>query len=511
MNVLDLIPTFGWPASDVLLACEPGKNVPLVPISRLSAISGTEVKNYLDKVKEYELAQATPSPYINDKAWMKNIIHVIGGADSSENATFRGYMNGYKTILQDSLMGANVETFEKTSTSYVEQASGERIEQLINSGLTEIGYFGHSSANTLAFNLSSPDLYKNAGRYPFFNVSGCNAGAFFNFDAQRLSGNMSISEKYVLAPQKGSIAFMASTYLGIPPFLNFYNNRLHRNMAYDLYGNSLGRQIQQVLQDLGSNSGSLDFYTRIHLEELNLHGDPAIKVNPFTLPDFAIEDPLVRITPNTVTVADDKFSLKVKWYNIGRAINDSIRISIRRKLPNDSIQIIYNKLVLAPASSDSISIDVPINPVTDKGLNKLFVSLDLENRVTEAYETNNDVTKDFYILEDELRPIIPYNFSIVNKQNITFSASTANPLAEQHQYLMEIDTTELFNSGLKKQYSASGNGGVIQFTPTDITFRDSTVYYWRTSMVPTNGTQPVWNNFSFIYLNGSTTGFNQFH
>lgn len=511
MNVLDLIPTFGWPASDVLLACEPGKNVPLVPISRLSAISGTEVKNYLDKVKEYELAQATPSPYINDKAWMKNIIHVIGGADSSENATFRGYMNGYKTILQDSLMGANVETFEKTSTSYVEQASGERIEQLINSGLTEIGYFGHSSANTLAFNLSSPDLYKNAGRYPFFNVSGCNAGAFFNFDAQRLSGNMSISEKYVLAPQKGSIAFMASTYLGIPPFLNFYNNRLHRNMAYDLYGNSLGRQIQQVLQDLGSNSGSLDFYTRIHLEELNLHGDPAIKVNPFTLPDFAIEDPLVRITPNTVTVADDKFSLKVKWYNIGRAINDSIRISIRRKLPNDSIQIIYNKLVLAPASSDSISIDVPINPVTDKGLNKLFVSLDLENRVTEAYETNNDVTKDFYILEDELRPIIPYNFSIVNKQNITFSASTANPLAEQHQYLMEIDTTELFNSGLKKQYSASGNGGVIQFTPTDITFRDSTVYYWRTSMVPTNGTQPVWNNFSFIYLNGSTTGFNQSH
>lgn len=510
-NKLDLVPTFGWPASDVLLACEPAKNVPLIPISRLSAVNGTEIKNYLDKVKEYEQVQATNSPSISDKAWMKNIIHVIGGADSSENATFRGYMNNYKTMLEDSLMGAHVESFEKTSTSYIEQASGERIEQMINEGVTEIGYFGHSSANTLAFNLSSPDLYHNNGRYPFFNVSGCSAGNFFNFDAQRLTGTMSISEKYVLAPQKGSIGFLASTYLGIPPFLNFYNNRLHRTMAYDLYGNAIGKQIQKVLEDLGSNPGSLDFYTRIHLEELNLHGDPAIKVNPFTLPDYAIEDPLVKISPNVVTVADDKFSLKVKWVNIGRAINDSIRILIKRKLPNDTVQVVYNKLVLAPANSDSITLDVAINPVTDRGLNKIFVSIDADSKVNELYESNNDITKDFYILEDELRPVIPYNFSIVNQQGITFTGSTANPLSEQRQYLMEIDTTELFNSSIKKQYSATGTGGIVQFTPTDFTFSDSTVYYWRTSMVPVDATAPVWNSFSFIYMSGSSTGFNQSH
>ncbi|MBC7687132.1 MAG: hypothetical protein H7211_03025, partial [Aquabacterium sp.] len=32
---LDLVQTFGWPASDILLACEPGQMVPLVPIARL--------------------------------------------------------------------------------------------------------------------------------------------------------------------------------------------------------------------------------------------------------------------------------------------------------------------------------------------------------------------------------------------------------------------------------------------------------------------------------------------
>jgi hypothetical protein len=70
-----------------------------------------------------------------------------------------------------------------------------------------IGYFGHSSANSLEFNLSSPESYNNTGKYPFFNVSGCTAGNLFIFDSLRLIGSMSLSEKYVLTPQKGSIGF----------------------------------------------------------------------------------------------------------------------------------------------------------------------------------------------------------------------------------------------------------------------------------------------------------------
>ncbi len=511
VNKLDLVPTFGWPASDILLACEAGKNVPLIPIGRVSAVNGTELKNYLNKVKEYEQVQSTPSAFVADKAWMKSVIHVVGGADSAENAQFKGYLDNYKRILEDSLMGARVETFEKTSTSAVEQANGERIAQLINEGVTEVGYFGHSSANTLAFNLSSPDIYNNKGRYSFFNVSGCSAGNFFTFDPQRLSGTMSISEKYVLADQRGSIAFLASTSLGIPPFLNFYNNQLHGAMSRDLYGNTLGSQVKRVLEDLGSNSGTLDFYTRIHLEQINLHADPAIKLNHFALADYAIEDPLVKISPNMITVADNSFSLKVKMVNLGRAVKDSIRVSIKRKLPNDSIQVIFNQLIPAPFNADSLLLTVPINPLTEKGLNTIMISLDTDNRVMEQYETNNDLSKEFYIFEDEVRPVTPYNYSIVNQQNITFTASTANPLSEQRQYLMEVDTTEQFNSPYKKQYTATGTGGIIQFTGNNISFTDSTVYYWRTSMVPVDGTQPVWNIFSFIYLAGSSTGFNQSH
>ena len=108
-------------------------------------------------------------------------------------------------------------------------------------------------------------------------------------------------------------------------------------------------------------------------------------------------------------------------------------------------------------------------------------------------------------------PISPYNYSIVNQQNITYYGSTANPLSGQRQYVMEIDTTELYNSAFKKTYNISGVGGIIEFKPGNITFTDSTVYYWRTATIPAPNNNYIWNSYSFIYLPNSTAGFNQLH
>lgn len=510
---LDMVQTFGWPASDILLACNPGTNVPTVPIGRLGAINGTEVGTYLDKMKQYEQAQQSPSQTIGDKGWMKNMLHTIGGSDSLENAQFSVYMNGYKSIVEDTLFGARVETFAKTSVATIEQQQSQRIAELFQEGLSYVKYFGHSSANELAINLNYPENYQNAGKYPFMHISGCTVGNFFTFNVNRPTNylGMSLSEKYVLISQKGSIGFLGSTHFGIAPFLNFYNDKLYNKISRTMYGNTIGNQLKATLQDLGANPTSLDFYTRMHMEEINLHGDPALKINAFTRPDYVIEDQLVKFTPTIISVADQTFKLDIKMMNIGRAIKDSIRVTIKQKLPNDSIRVLYNQIIPAILYMDSVSLTVPINPTTDKGLNKLLVSLDVDNRVSELSETNNDLIKDFYIFEDELRPISPYNYSIVKQQNITFYASTANPLSTQRQYVMEVDTTELYNSVFKKAYSVSGVGGVVEFKPANITFTDSTVYYWRTATVPAPGSNYIWNNYSFIYLPNSSDGYNQSH
>ncbi|RYY50842.1 MAG: hypothetical protein EOO06_02725 [Chitinophagaceae bacterium] len=506
-----LVPTFGWPASDVLLVSNPATALPLVPIGRVAAVSPIEVNNYLQKVIQYEQAQRSQSPYIGDKAWMKDFIHVIGGKDSSESQAFKFYMDGYKRIAEDTLMGAQVETFSKTSTGVVQQASSDRILQLMTQGLGFIGYFGHSSANTFEFNLSSPDQYNNQGKYPFFNVSGCSAGNFYIYDPLRLSGNLSISEKYILSNQRGSIGFLADTHFGIPPFLNYYNDNFYTLFSKSMYGGTVGNQINEVLRLMGGGSTTLDFFNRIHMEEIALHGDPAIKINHFAKPDYAIEEASVKVSPTIISVADNNFNVKVKMNNIGKATGDSIWVYVKRKLPNDSIRVLFDQKIPGIRNTDSLEFTVPIAPTTDKGLNQLIVELDYKFGVDELFETNNKITKDFYIFEDELRPTYPYNFSIVNQQNLTYVANTANPLGANRQYVMEIDTTVLFNSALKKVYNTSGIGGIVQFTPTNITFTDSTVYYWRVSMVPVDNTPVIWNGFSFVYLPNSTSGFNQSH
>ncbi|MGB4845848.1 MAG: C25 family cysteine peptidase [Ferruginibacter sp.] len=510
---LDLVQTFGWPASDILLSSNPGQLIPLIPIGRLGAINGTEVGIYLDKMKEYEQVQQLSSPTIGDKAWMKNMLHTIGGSTESENNEFLGYMNGYKAVVQDTLFGANVETFTKTSVATIEQEQSQRISELFQEGLSYVKYFGHSSANELAINLNYPENYQNTGKYPFMHVSGCTVGNFFTFNTNRVLGytGMSLSEKYIFLNHKGSIGFLGSTHFGVAPFLNFYNTSYYSEFSRNLYGSSVGKVIQKTIQNLGSSPGTLDPLSRMHMEEITLHGDPALKINSFAKPDYVIEDQLVKFIPNLISVADNHFNIDIKMLNIGKSVRDSMRVTVKQKLPNDTVKILFSQLIPATLYQDSLYLTVPINPITDKGLNRLTVTLDDGNRIDELYEINNEITKDFYIFEDELRPISPYNYSIVNQQNIKFYASTANPLSSTRQYVMEIDTTELFNSALKKVYNVSGVGGVIEFNPSNFSFTDSTVYYWRTSTVPVNNNNIIWNNFSFIYLPNSTAGFNQSH
>src|SRR5262249_41458587 len=151
----------------------------------------------LQKMKEYEAAEASNVQTEANKLWTKSVVHVVGGKDSSESELFTFYMNQYKNIIVDTLYGAHVETFAKSTNSSVQLISGQRIQQLFDNGIGILSYFGHSSATTLEFNLSDPSTYTNQGKYPFFNVSGCIAGNNYIFDPTRItSANLSISEKF---------------------------------------------------------------------------------------------------------------------------------------------------------------------------------------------------------------------------------------------------------------------------------------------------------------------------
>ncbi|HMC86224.1 MAG TPA: C25 family cysteine peptidase, partial [Chitinophagaceae bacterium] len=508
---LNMVPTFGWPASDNLLSSPDVLSaVPATPIGRISAINPLEVSNYLEKVKEYESAQKNNANTIEDRAWMKNVMQVTGASEVYLGSVLCNYMDNYRQIISDTLVGANVITFCKGTSTEVEQLSNDRVTELFNGGLGFFCYFGHSSSAVLGFNIDDPQNYNNQGKYPVFSVNGCNAGDFFVFDPQRLNYLQTLSEKFLLIKQKGSIAFLASTHFGIVNYLNIFINSLYTMMDKNDYGASLGKIHSDASQQMITISGTSDYYARLHAEEMTLHGDPAIKMNYQALPDYDIEESQVVINPQFISVAETKFSAFIKIYNLGKAIDDSITVDIKRQYPDNSIVTLQRKKIAGIRYADSLTLDVPVVASRDKGLNKLIITVDADNVVTEVTEANNMITKEFFIYEDEARPIYPYNYAILNQPTVKLFASTANPLSSLKQYAFEMDTTELFNSPVKETKTISSIGGLLEFDASTV-LHDSTVYYWRVSLVPGTGGVYHWNSSSFVYLASSTTGSNQSH
>ncbi|HEY2649492.1 MAG TPA: C25 family cysteine peptidase [Puia sp.] len=511
-ELLNLVPSFGYPASDVMLASANGAgSVNLIPIGRIGAVTGSEVDDYLQKIKDYESAQQNAPNNIDGRAWKKNVMQVTGATDPFLEAVLCNYMAYYRQTISDTLFGANVYGFCSSAIDQSNQVSNTLLPQLYSKGLGVFTYFGHSSASTLGFQLDDPSIFTNQSKYPVMYVNGCYAGNYYTFDPGRLTNSKTIDENYVLIKNKGAIAFVASTHFGVVNYLNLLLTAMYDLMSHNDYGKSIGT--------IEANAGSrilaslpTDFLARCQTEQMNIHGDPAVFVSDEKLPDYDVEAQTVVINPSFISVSSNFFNVSATFYNLGKAVSDSITVLITRKYPDGSTSILLKKRIRGIRYSDSVNIQVPIVGTRDKGQNYITVTINSDNNVTETTLANNTVTSSVFIYQDELTPIYPYNYAIINTASQHLFASTANPFAPLAQYVMEMDTTEAFNSAAKVSKNITSVGGVFEFDP-GVKFRDSTVYYWRTSIVPAQNSAYHWNEFSFVYIDSlrSTVGFNQSH
>ena len=94
---------------------------------------------------------------------------------------------------------------------------------------------------------------------------------------------------------------------------------------------------RDAMKKMVDKFGSVDFYSRIHAEQMTLHGDPALVLNYSPKPDYVMETPQILLNPSFISVADKHFDLKVRLYNIGKASSDSIRLSINRQYPDGQV------------------------------------------------------------------------------------------------------------------------------------------------------------------------------
>ena len=510
---LNMIPTFGNPASDNKLSAGNGADaVPVTPIGRISAVNGVEVETYLNKVKEYEQVQTNSPNTVDGRLWMKNFLHLTGVSEPYLGAILCNYMGSYAQLISDTLMGANVSTLCDGNASQVSQVPTNLISNIFSTGLSVLNYFGHSSNVTLGYNLDDPKDYDNQGKYPVFFINGCDAGDFFIYDSLRATTSMTLSEKYVLAKDRGSIAFVASTHFGIVNYLNILLYNLYNLIDQADYGKSLGIIQKDALQAL-MNVAPGDYFARLHAEEMTTHGDPALRLNQGTLPDYDIEASQVTINPAFISISDNTFKVAAHIYNLGKAVHDSISVLITRKFPDGSSTVVLKKRIPAVIYQDSVILNIPIIASRDKGQNYITVTVNSDNNVVEKTLANNSVTVSAYVYEDEATPVYPYNYAIINSNSQKLYASTSNAFAPSRQYAVQIDTTTLFNSSQKVAGTITSVGGVLEFDP-HILYKDSMVYYWRVSTVPLPDSPYKWNNSSFVYIDSATSnggGYNQSH
>jgi hypothetical protein len=509
---LNLVPTFGNPASDVMLASANGAgSINNIPIGRLGAIKGSEVEDYMAKIVAYESVQQTAPNNIAGRAWRKNVIHVTGATEPFLESVLCNYMAYYQQTIHDTLFGGNVFRFCSSTIDQNNQVSSSQFPTLFSNGINILTYFGHSSSSSLGFNLDDPGLYNNLNKYPVMYINGCYAGNYYNFDPGRLTTGKSLSESYIFIKNKGAVAYVASSHYGVVNYLNIQLTALYDLISHSDFSKSIGTiQLDAGLKVL--NLLPADFLARCTAEQMSIHGDPAITVSDEKLPDYDVEASTVNISPTFIAISDNHFNISATFYNLGKAISDSISVLITRKYPDGTSTVLLKKRIPGIRFIDSVQIQVPIVATRDKGQNYITVTINSDNDVAEVTTTNNSITTPIFIYQEELTPIYPYNYSIINTPFQKLYASTANPFALNTQYVMEIDTTEAFNSSLKVSKNLSSIGGVFEFDP-GIKYLDSTVYYWRTSIVPAQNAAYHWNEFSFIYIDSlkSTVGFNQSH
>ena len=487
---------------------------PVLATGRVAVNNENELRAYLNKVKQYESAEP--------EEWMKQVLHFGGGSSENEQSDFKAYLANYEVLVEDSLFGGNVHTFLKNSSDPLQINLSDSVENLINSGVSIMTFFGHAYGNNFDQSIDEPENYENTGKYPFILANSCLIGNIHT------TGNSSGSERFVLAEDKGAIGFLGSSSLGVANYLYIYSKEFYENFSTDFYGWPVGKIVQQTIKDM---QDSISSYNRDVAMHMTLHCDPAVVLNSHKKPDYTIygknglTQPNVFFGPEQVSSEIDSFTINVILTNIGKAQGDTFQLNVTRDFPKVGFpDTTYVLEISGLFYSDTISITIPVDKINGVGLNRFRVNADVLSEVDELNELNNILDIDLFVNSSDIVPVYPYEFAVVPTANTLLKASTGDPYAADLKYYFQIDTSNTFNSTSLTEEVIESSGGVVEWAPnssSDLTsffnsFSNSTtllkpqVFYWRVSADSTDNNGFAWKESSFQHVSGQK-GWGQSH
>ncbi len=375
----DLVPTVGYPGSDILLTSGLGGyslNTPSIPTGRINTESNDQVIAYLEKVKQIE--QSTPNGL-----WRKHIVHISGGKTAAEASGLRQALTGLGNIYTNGLLGGQISSFSKNTTDEVEQIN---ISPLVNDGVSLITFFGHAGPAITDMNFGFASPPENGFRnqfYPLMIFNGCGVGEIF-------SNFKTLSTDWLLAPQKGAAIVLAHTYYSYEGPTTRYLTKLYTDLFADAttLGTPFGK-VQQQLNMALEKEGESPYDVSVMLQML-LQGDPAVSLYPLPNPDFSVDTKGIYIQSKVVgsTIKNsDSIRVVIPIANLGKFV------------AGQSISLTLNKTISGVSTGNVLRFDsfryrdtLVYTMAKDERLQKIDVIIDADNQIVELSKTNNKAT-----------------------------------------------------------------------------------------------------------------------
>jgi hypothetical protein len=514
---LSLIPSFGQPSSDALITSNlPGtsKWTPLIPTGRISVQSNQELADYLDKIKLFDQQQIQTSIYNSqNKDWQKQVLHFVGGLNASQQFTFQSYMNNLKGTIESQYFGGNVHTLAKSNNDPLNPSELDEIMTRIEDGVSLITFFGHAAPTTTGFeiNIDDPANWNNYGKYPIIITNSCYNGNIFQTGVSK-------SESFVSVPESGAIGYLGQVSLGFANTLYQYTNQLYEQFSEIGYGLPIGQQIKSTISAMEIPGAGLAVESTS--TQMTFNGDPMLKINWHQKPEIELLEENITFYPQELDLTVDSIEMHITLKNLGKSIVDTFSLEVTRNFPSSNTDSVYLFSIPQLHYTSEVVFKMPLQPNIGVGINNFSVKADIPTSVDEIYDelNNNQVSKPLFINIDGIVPVVPYRYAVVPNDSVSLKASTIDPIADYGTYRFEIDTTDQFNSPIKRHCVVSGYGGVQEVLPSQwlnsnsgisspLICTDSMVYYWRVAIDEPN---PNWNESSFQYISGKS-GWGQDH
>ncbi|NVO84761.1 putative type IX secretion system sortase PorU2 [Hymenobacter terrestris] len=497
----DYVPTSSRGASDIFFTADwtNGDYISRMATGRVAANNPDQIISYLNKLREHEALGLEP--------WRRNVVLLAGGQRDNEPEEFKGYLEEYGQIMQKPFFGGRIVRFIDRIGRLGFEPIVVDIAPQVNEGVSIIHYFGHGSLRN--FDLTPTNIlapasgYANKGRYPVMFMSGCVAGNAF-------TGEGSMGEDWMLAPDKGCVGFMGNSSLDVAANIDQVDKLTYQLLLTDpqWYGKPVVEAQAEAFRRLQPTLLFGGPFAVPSLMSTIWQGDPALRLFSPERPDFQTSDSRLQLAAAVVQATPGaSFQLKLGVSNPGKITPGQLPIRVTRTV--GSTTSTFDFVVPQPRQDTTYTLALT-NPAIGSvaGQNTFQVDIDPDNVIPELDETNNRATLNYTFLTGGVTTLSPPEFAIVGSNEVRLVAQSNVPTTVSREYDFELDTTQTFTRPLRQAKLTAIM--VPEWTPALPALpsqSDSVVWYWRVRLhAPQGDESSDWAVSSFRVIKGRTQG-----